>query len=293
MKQGHLRQLFIYPVKSLAGIALERAEVTDRGFAGDREWMIVDENGTYVTQRQLPQMAAIQVMLEHGGVSLSHPRAGILTVAAPAPDAPMHQVRVWKDTCDAQMAGPDVREWLAEALAESRPLSMAKFAPGFTRAPQPSRFGDATTQFADAAPFLIVNQTSLDRLNEHLVNQGIEPVDIRRFRPNLVADGLPAFAEHAMNRLEASLQAPLQAPLKVTENAATWELCDRCQRCSIITVDPDSGTRSPGAVPFKQLAAINPMPDNPKAPAFGINARLLRGAGQTVAVGSRIFWSTT
>jgi uncharacterized protein YcbX len=277
MTTGMITQLFIYPVKSLAGITCDKATVTARGLAGDREWMVVDDSGKFVTQRQLPAMATLAVELLDTGIALTSQRAGRLAVTHPALDAPIRPVRVWSDTCEAQQTAPEVSQWLSEALQSEEPLHLVKFAPTFTRPGIPERFGDATTQFADAAPFLIANQSSLIALNDHLKAQGMSPVDMRHFRPNIVANGLPAFAEHEAGAFRS-------------DAGPAWELCDHCQRCSIITVDPDTGIRLPQAAPFKQLAAINPMPSNPKAPAFGVNARLAFGEAMSVSVGDAVHW---
>lgn len=276
-----LSQLFIYPVKSLAGIAVDQVEVTDRGLAGDREWMIVDHAGRFVTQRQLPQLATIQVAPVDGGLNLTQTDAGSLFIQTPTPNSPTREVRVWNDNCRAQTTNPEVSQWLAEALSYKHQLTLVKFAPEFTRPGDPERFCDATTRFADAAPFLVANQASLDALNECLQDQGAAPVDIRRFRPNLVIQGAASFAEQRMGQL------------KHKDSPLLWELCDLCQRCSIITVDPDTGTRTPKAIPFNQLATLNPMPGKPGAPAFGINARLLAGAGTVIRTGSNMLLSSS
>ena len=63
-------QLFIYPIKSLGGIAVTSATVTDRGFQYDRRWMLVDENNCFLTQRELPQMALLQVALSEDGLQV-------------------------------------------------------------------------------------------------------------------------------------------------------------------------------------------------------------------------------
>ena len=278
MSPAIISQLYIYPVKSLAGIAVDSITVTAQGLVDDREWMIVDDSGRYITQRELPQMARIQVALTNTGIRLSHPTADDLLVPNPPLDTPVEQVRVWKDFCLAQAASLSAHRWLNEILKYRRQLRLVRFAPDFVRATMPERFGDATTRFADAAPFLIVNQHSLDALNLRLHREGLSSVDIRRFRPNIVATGIPAFAEHDMSRLQ------------LRDSPLLWELCDACQRCSIITVDPDTGERTPHIVPFKQLTAINTAPGNPRAPAFGINARLLAGAGAMVSVGLPVLW---
>lgn len=241
--------------------------------------MIVNADGRFMTQRQLPHMARIQVSLTAHGLRLESPHAGSVLVATPEHDAPRTTVTIWDHNCEAQAAPPEVNAWLGDALRYTQPLQLVKFAPGFTRARTPERFGGATTRFADAAPFLVANQASLDALNAEMQQQNLAPVTMQHFRPNVVADGVPPFAEHGANALFLADQ----------EHAL--ELCDHCQRCSIITVDPQTGERHPNAAPFTTLAGLNPMPGNPRAPAFGVNARLLKGGEFIISTGTRIRWS--
>jgi uncharacterized protein YcbX len=148
---------------------------------------------------------------------------------------------------------------------------------------QPERFGvDCHTVFADAAPYLIANQASLDALNRELLEQGKKSVDIRRFRPNIVINGEPeAFAEHTLTTLQRD-------PTQDAPSDYRLSLIDHCQRCVITTIDPDKGARDDDMTVFKTLARINPMPQLPgteqrskAAPAFAVNA-LLAGGHDTI-----------
>lgn len=91
---------------------------------------------------------------------------------------------------------------------------------------------------------------------------------MRHFRPNIVLQGLPAFAEHDVQTL--------------TLGDNKLKLVDHCQRCVMITVNPDTGENLANALPFRELAALNPMPTNAKAPAFGVNATLLGGTAPSI-----------
>ena len=64
-----ITELNIYPVKSLRGISLNSAKVTDRGFQYDRRWMLIDDNGMFMTQRDFPQMAFIKLELDNRRVN--------------------------------------------------------------------------------------------------------------------------------------------------------------------------------------------------------------------------------
>lgn len=136
---------------------------------------------------------------------------------------------------------------------------------------QPQRFGDNThTYFADAAPFLISNTNSLTALNSALQNKGLNPVDDRRFRANIVISGLPAFAEHQVDYLSH-------------HSGERLVLRDHCERCIMTTIDPDTGIKDPSMEPFRTLATLNPNPNNLKAPTFGVNATWMSSPNQPVS----------
>ena len=276
---GQITQLTIYPVKAFAGIALSAARVTPMGLEGDREWMLVNTQGRFVTQRGLPRLAAIAPGLRNGDVWLQAPQLGEVRLAPPPVDAEPVQVRVWKDTCLAQAADGATNTWVTQAAQSSEPLRLVKLAPGFVRAANIARFGEGShTQFADAAPYLMGHEASLVALNLALQAAGEAPVDSRRFRANVTVGGGEAFAEHHWSSLR-------------TEGGVVWGLKDHCQRCSVITVDPDLGTFSPRALAFGILAGLNAMPNNSQAPAFGVNAVLQAGEGAWVRVGEAV-WVT-
>lgn len=267
-----LSALWIYPVKSLAGIALAEATITQAGLLGDREWMIIDEQGTFVTQRKLPRLATIKTRLSDSG-TLQLTAAEMGSIRVPIPQGDAVRARVWRDECLGVPASPEVNQWLSQAAASSAPLTLVYFAKQHRRPVDAQRFGAFTTHFADAAPFLVANDTSLQALNTHLLGLKLPQVDMRRFRPNIVIQGLSAFHEHQYSHL------------KHERSEVRLSLIDHCQRCSIITVNQTTGESSRDTSPFPQLAQINSMPGKPKAPAFGVNAVLLSGDGLTIRCG--------
>lgn len=258
-----IHALNLYPVKALAGLSLQKALLTSKGLAlplgdtllYDRQWMLINADGQMVTQRQLPQLALIQPRVEAGQVYLTAPDLHPVSLALAPTDAPSLNSQVWKTPLQVQ-ACAQVSDWLAQALpgAGLRLVSLA--------APRPmlvERFGaNSETHFADAAPYLVANTASLAALNRALEQEGETRVDERRFRANIWLEGLPAFSEHGLGQLQLK--------------EGIIRMVDHCKRCSVITVDPERGSFCPNAKPFKTLATINSMPDQPKAPAFGVNA---------------------
>jgi uncharacterized protein YcbX len=273
MQTAEISGLTIYPVKSMKGIALDSAELTPHGLGNDRRFMVVRANGRFVTQRDLSRLALVHTSLVDVGVVLSMEGHGSVTVPFVAADGEHIHTKVWGDKCETVDQGEDISRWLTSALESSVTLRLVRMAPGFIR-PQ-SRAEDlgemTTTHFADAAPFLVANESSLEVLNQALDKRGHSPVPMNRFRPNIVVRGLAPFAEHEIAELSS-------------ENYRL-KLCHPCERCVVTTIDQATGIQNPDRQPFGTLGDINPMPGTERSPAFAQNAILKEGNGQTVALG--------
>ncbi len=275
-----VKQLTIYPVKSLRGFSVNSALLTQTGLQYDRFCMIIDKQNRFVTQRKFSDMILIHTVIKDRLLILHKPsdiKLEPLSLAIDkTPIGPSFFATVWKDRCEVQDEGEAASEWLHRALPDAQDLHLVRMKPNTLR-PQskPELLGETThTLFSDAAPLLIANTRSLAALNNHLQTQAIDAVTMERFRPHIVIDGLQAFEEHQVKKLH-------HANYDLT-------LCYPCQRCVIPTIDLNSGKRHPQQQPFSLLADINAMPDNTKAPAFGENAILTRGDGQTIAIGDRL-----
>lgn len=267
--------LTVYPVKGMRGIELESARLTPTGLARDRAFMVVRGDGRFVTQRDCPRLALIGTALDGDGVTLSRHGYGAIRVPFDREDGDRVQTQVWKDPCEAVDQGAAVSRWLSEALESPDALRLVAMAPGFRR-PQGKAdlLGAGThTLFADAAPFLVASEESLEALNSELLTRGFDAVPMDRFRPNIVVRGLPAFAEH-------------RAGLWLGKG---WSLrlCHPCERCIVTTIDQDTALRHPQREPYRTLAEINPVPGSDSAPAFGQNAVLADNVETEIAVGDR------
>lgn len=301
--------LNIFPVKSLAGVSVSKVEVTPFGLRNDRQWMLVDEKGIFLSQRKLPQMTMISTRIEKDVVILSH--KGMDDISLSVDSNKTQEIQIWKDRCTAASATHDINDWLNQAL-QTQGASCVQFIPEHIRKPgQIERFGKTARHFTDGAPFLLSNTASLHALNSHLKKSGYDPVDMRHFRSNIVVSGIDAFSEHRFNSMTVLYDEGLHDDLhsgsnkssngETTNNSSStlggekslsFRLVDHCQRCSIITVDPDSGLYRPKANPIMQLAEINSMPGKPKAPAFGVNLSLNTSLDSTslatLSVGQRV-----
>ena len=265
--------LTVYPVKSMRGIALERAALTPLGIEHDRRFMVVRADGTFVTQRDTPAMALVETAIEADGLLLSREGCGLVRVPFETRGGKRIETRVWKDTCITADQGDVISRWLTEALESAERLCLVAMAPAFER-PQgkPGLLGAATrTLFADAAPYLVASEASLDALNRKLREKGEAAVPMNRFRPNIVVRGLPAFAEHSTSLLRGDhCELQLRYP---------------CERCIVITIDQHTAVKNCAFEPYRSLAEINPMPGREGKPAFGQNATLARGDGTLIRVG--------
>ncbi len=224
---ARVSQLHVYPVKSCRGIAVGEAELDDRGFVNDRRWMIVDEFGDYITQREVPQLATIDTRLTHSGIQL-----GEVTIPTDFSDGPRRRVRVWSDVLEAVVHEP-ASAWLSGVLARRCELV---FMPDDQRRqvdPQYARPGEITN-FADGFPLLLISEESLADLNARLE----KPVEMRRFRPNIVVSGCDAFAEDRWTEMHIG-----EVLLRAVKP---------CSRCVITTVDPETGAG--GLEPLRTLA---------------------------------------
>lgn len=271
-----ITQLTIYPVKSMKGIGLDRATLTPRGLEHDRRFMVVRENGRFVTQRDLPRLALVHTALEEEGVVLSMDGHGNITLPSDNTAGERILTNVWGDPCEALDQGEEISRWLTQALRSDIPLRLVRMAPDYVRPQtQPENLGaDTHTFFADAAPFLVAGESSLARLNAELEARGHHTVPMNRFRPNIVVRGLEPFAEHAAGGLECDRYG--------------LKFCHPCERCVVTTIDQSTAEKDPGWQPFNTLRDINPAPGKKPAPAFGQNAILLAGDGQAIYRGERL-----
>lgn len=260
----HLQDIYIYPIKSLGGIRLSEAKVEIRGFAYDRRWMLVDENGIFLTQRKHHQMALLQVELVDGGLTVfqkQRPEESHFIPFAPQTDRQI-PVTVWDDTMTAQIVSDSSNQWFSDALGIACRLV---YMPSSTERAIDEKYAvnQETVSFADAMPYLIIGQSSLDDLNEKLT----EPLPMNRFRPNLVLSGGSAFEEDGWGHVEIG--------------ECTFKVTKPCARCILTTVNQDTGIA--GKEPLKTLAGYRSV--NNKV-LFGQNMIALTTG--TVKVGDQI-----
>jgi uncharacterized protein YcbX len=233
-----LVEIRIYPVKGLRGLSVCDAEVEPWGLAGDRRFMVVDRDGRYLTQRQLPRMAVIATRFVAGGIELAAPGADRIVVAVPEAAGPRVDVTIWRDRVAARDAGDEAAAWLSAMIAT--PCRLVHMPDPDMARPVDPAFAAAQDRvsFADGFPVLVTNAASLADLNARLE----QPVGMDRFRTNLLVDGAEPWAEDDWRRLRVG--------------TTVFSGPKDCARCAVTTVDQDTGVRSDRDEPLRTLAGF-------------------------------------
>lgn len=277
---GTIGALWIFPIKSCAGISVQHALLQPTGLEWDRAWMVVDAHGLFITQREVAHMALVQPRIDAaaGLLNISYLGQPDLTVplALPFMDAaPQLRVQVWNSQVQAWDMGDDAARWFTQALG--RDCRLVRFDPAQQRLSNTKWTGgiQAPNQFADGYPLLIATSSAFDALNDKLQAQGHALVDGVRFRANIVLDGLAEHEEDFMDTLWVDAAEPLAI-----------RLGKPCSRCPIPNIDPRTAQMSAEVgdtiAQYRQDARLG------GAITFGMNAVVAQGAGQVLRVGQAV-----
>ena len=255
-------RLIVYPVIACRGIPLGAATLDRWGIQHDRNWMVVDAEGRFVTQRTERRLALVEPALGRERLTLRAPEMAPLELPVTGRAGPERVVTVWNDTCRALDQGDAAAEWFSHYLGN--PMRLVRIGAGFERMVNETSYpAGADVAFSDGYPLLILSVASLADLNARLS----EPLPINRFRPNVVIDGCPAFAEDSGKRIRIG--------------EVTLELVTQCQRCVVTTVDQVTA-----AAEKEPLATLATYRRSGEGVVFGRNAVHL-GMG-TLRVGDTV-----
>ncbi|RMO67906.1 hypothetical protein ALQ35_05108 [Pseudomonas fluorescens] len=231
-----LSALYRYPLKSGKAETLQHIGLDKLGLAGDRRWMLVDEaSGRFLTQRAVAKMSQLSALWNSaGGLTLSSPGLAPLEVALPSSEAELRGVTIWRDTLRVPDAGTAAAAWVSDFIG--KPTRLVQVPVERARTTQDG-YGKADDKvgFADGFPLLLIGQASLDDLSQRIGR----PMEMLRFRPNLVIEGSEAFAEDGWKRVRIG--------------DVEFRVVKSCSRCILTTIDPSSGERSADREPLTTL----------------------------------------
>jgi uncharacterized protein YcbX len=278
--EATIARLFVYPVKSCAGVELPEAMLTETGLEFDRAWMVVDAKGEFVTQRQLPRMALIRPQMKHTEVVLRAPGMLALHLAFDRVEKPV-RVRVWKDEVSAYDMGDIAAQWFSDFLTEPgkpQALRLVRFDPEQKRLSNLQWTGgvEAENQFSDGYPLLVASEGSLAELNERLAAAGHDAVGIERFRPNIVLAGIESHDEDRVDALH----------IGTSEGEAELKPVKPCTRCPVPDIDPVTAISSSEVGDMLRTYRADARVDG--RITFGMNCIVLQGVEHMLKVGQAV-----
>lgn len=258
-----LSEIFIYPVKSLGGISVKEAEVTDRGLKYDRRWMLIDSSGMFLTQRTHPQMALIKVDVSKDTLFFRNIKnTDQFSVGINETTGKRINSIVWDDRVELLQVNTIADEWFSQNLNTRCKLV---FMPEETKRLVDKAYAqnNEITSLSDGYPFLIIGQASLDDLNAKLT----EKIPMNRFRPNLVFTSIVPFEEDTMK--------------KFTIGGINFYGVKPCSRCVVTTIDQNTAQKK--EEPLRTLASYRAFGNKVN---FGMN--LLHEGNGTIKIGDEI-----
>jgi uncharacterized protein YcbX len=254
--------------------------LTDQGLDLDRAWMVVDERGQFLSQRECPRLALVQPQLRLSDLMLRAPGMLALHLSLDGVEQAA-KVSLWDEAIDAWDMGELAAQWFSDFLG--CPARLVRFDPQFERASDRRWTGGQTVlnPFTDGFPLMLLGQPSVDGLNARLQAAGLGPVDMLRFRPNIVlspTDG-QSWGAHDEDRVE-TLQ------IETGQGLIRLKSAKPCSRCQMVDVDPQ--TAQTGSHVLSTLRGYRRDPRLDGAISFGVNLMVLEGFDQELAVGQTV-----
>ncbi|MBD1391396.1 MOSC N-terminal beta barrel domain-containing protein [Neiella sp. HB171785] len=279
---ARISALYIYPVKSLAGFSVVSATLGATGLrwrdkVADRQWLLANSAGRFITQRQLPQLAQIKTELTDSALVLHHAEQASISIPYDYDQSQARQVTVWRDEVKGYDEGDSVAQWLEQACGKSD-IRLIRFGDDSERAVSTKHLWQheaSQVAFADGYPILVSNTASLEQFNRYLREQQLTALSMTRFRANVVVTDWQPWQEN--NTAELTEQ----------HNRYQLGLRKPCERCPMITTDQQTGERPEQGLPLKALAEFDSLGDGSGA-YFGQNAIIVRGDGELIEVGDEL-----
>lgn len=227
----NLSRLYVHPVKSMRGLELSHAQVSESGLAFDRIFMLTDVNGTFITARQYPSLVCFTPALLINGMSITAPDGQSRTVLFNSFSAPNFPTEVWGNHFSAHIAPDDINQWLSGYM--KREVQLRWVGEALTR--RVKNRPEVPLSFADGFPYLLINEASFEALQLRCPSN----IVIEQFRPNLIIRGADAFAEDSWQTIRIG--------------EVIFDLVKPCSRCVLTTINTENGRKHPQSEPLRTL----------------------------------------
>jgi len=232
-----IKQLFIYPIKGLAGISIPSANVLKEGFENDRRWMLVDDKNNFISQRTDSRLALFETVIKEDVITIKY-NGSKISFSLSANEKKSFKVKVWDDEVNALEVSSEVSKWFSTHL--EREVKLIKKTPSAIRIKKLIKGPEQTNvSFADGYPYLIIGTQSLDSLNEKLEDK----ININRFRANIIVKTTVPHAEDNWD--------------KISIGDVVLEIIKPCARCQVINIDQSSAGKS--KEPLKTLSTYRSL----------------------------------
>jgi uncharacterized protein YcbX len=230
-----LKEIVIYPIKSIAGVSVQEAYAGERGFENDRRWMLIDEHNKFITQRQHHQLALVQLKMSGETIELTHTDASMGSIRIPLKISgnPGLPADIWDNQVNVIWPELEADSWFSDYLGQTCRLvylpdeSVRRVDPDYVSE-------NVNTSLSDGYPYLLANMASLRDIE---IRSGVS-LSMTRFRPNLVVDSGTAFEEDKWKELRGGEVA--------------FRAVKPCARCVLTTIDPQTGVA--GSEPLQTLS---------------------------------------
>lgn len=228
----NISDLYIYPIKGLSGVKVNDALVTERGLKNDRRWMLVDDKNQFISQRTFPQLCLFKIIPQQNSYTVTFNE---LSIEVPFE---IHQgvnikVKIWTDNVEALVANEAINNYFSKHLKIKCSLV---YMPDTAHRLVDKNFvdNDYSVNFSDGYPILIIGESSINLLNQKLKM----PININRFRPNIVFTGGKAHSEDIWKNFMI--------------NDVKLSVVKPCARCTVTTINQENANIS--KEPLKTLA---------------------------------------
>ena len=256
-------ELSVYPLKSGQGIELQQAQVSTKGFLWDRELMLVSGTGKFITQRQFPQLAKVQVEITEPNITLKLADGSIPPLSfTPVTNGDLIEVEIWRDRLLAFDQGKEVAQWFRQLLnlPPDKICRLVKQSPDHLRLIAKKYFqdDDQPLSFADNSPVMLTATGSLEELNQRIVEihqQQSQAIPMNRFRPNVVIETIEPFIEDHWRLIQIG--------------EVRFKVAKPCSRCIITTIDQVQGEKNRLKEPLNTLETFRQLSE--QGVMFGVN----------------------